>query len=324
MSARSWEAWAVWPPPNLTRTDAAARAELLAVQGYDLQLDVTDGAGHPGAAHVPVDHDRRVHLPSAGRRHLHRPDRRHRALGHAQRHRARREQPTPRTAGCRCPGWPSRTPSWSRPTAGTPTPARACTASTTPRTGRSTSTRSSSRPTPSGCSPASTSPTSRPRSRCTSTAPFDWQVVSNTGGRDDRGRPGGSQLVHFEPTKRISTYLVALIAGPYAKVTDSHEGIPLGLYCRASLAQHLDADELFRGHQAGLRLLPRGLRLPVPVRQVRPAVRPRVQRRGHGERRRGHLPGGLRLPVEGEPGRGTSGAPRRSCTSWRTCGSATW
>src|SRR4051794_14990692 len=34
--------------PNLTRTDAAARADLLAVSGYDLQLDVTDGAGHPG------------------------------------------------------------------------------------------------------------------------------------------------------------------------------------------------------------------------------------------------------------------------------------
>ncbi|MCW2683224.1 MAG: pepN, partial [Blastococcus sp.] len=34
--------------PNLTRTDAAARAELLAVQSYDIQLDVTDAAGHPG------------------------------------------------------------------------------------------------------------------------------------------------------------------------------------------------------------------------------------------------------------------------------------
>ena len=76
--------------------------------------------------------------------------------------------------------------------------------------------------------------------------------------------------------------------------------------------------------QAGLRLLPPGLRLPVPVRQVRPAVRARVQRRGHGERRRGHLPGGLRLPVEGQPGAATSGARRRCCTSWRTCGSATW
>ena len=34
--------------PNLTRTDAAARADLLAVQSYDLQLDVTDGNGRPG------------------------------------------------------------------------------------------------------------------------------------------------------------------------------------------------------------------------------------------------------------------------------------
>ena len=35
--------------PNLTRTDATSRAELLTLQSYDLQLDVTDGAGHPGA-----------------------------------------------------------------------------------------------------------------------------------------------------------------------------------------------------------------------------------------------------------------------------------
>ena len=82
-------------------------------------------------------------------------------------------------------------------------------------------------------------------------APFDWQVVSNTGGRTIEAGPGGSQLVHFEPTKRISTYLVALIAGPYAKVTDSHEGIPLGLYCRASLAKYLDPDELFRVTKQG-------------------------------------------------------------------------
>src|SRR4051794_37528660 len=35
--------------PNLTRDEATARAELLAVASYDLQLDVTDGAGHAGA-----------------------------------------------------------------------------------------------------------------------------------------------------------------------------------------------------------------------------------------------------------------------------------
>ena len=95
-------------------------------------------------------------------------------------------------------------------------------------------------------------------------APFDWQVVSNTGGRTIEAGAGGSQLVHFEPTKRISTYLVALIAGPYAKVTDSHEGIPLGLYCRASLAKYLDADELFRVTKQGFDFFHRVFDYPYP------------------------------------------------------------
>ena len=54
-----------------------------------------------------------------------------------------------------------------------------------------------------------------------------------------------------------------------------------------------------RGHPAGVRLLPRGVRHQVPVRQVRPAVRARVQGRRDGERRRGHAARGLRLPVAG-------------------------
>jgi aminopeptidase N len=74
----------------------------------------------------------------------------------------------------------------------------------------------------------------------------------------------GSQLVHFAPTKRISTYLVALVAGPYAKVTDSHDGIPLGLYCRASLAQHLDAEELFRVTKQGFDFYHRVFDYPYP------------------------------------------------------------
>src|SRR4029079_13156007 len=53
------------------------------------------------------------------------------------------------------------------------------------------------------------------------------------------------------PSKRISPYLVALIAGPYARVTDEHEGIALGLYCRASLAKFLDPEELFRVTKQG-------------------------------------------------------------------------
>ena len=97
----------------------------------------------------------------------------------------------------------------------------------------------------------------------------------------------------------MSTYITALIAGPYPHVHDEHDGIPLGLYCRALAGRAPRRRRAVRRHQAGLRLLPPGLRLPLPVRQVRPAVRAGVQRRGDGERRRGHLPGGLRLPQQG-------------------------
>src|SRR3954469_23243677 len=50
----------------------------------------------------------------------------------------------------------------------------------------------------------------------------------------------------FEPTPRQSTYITALVAGAYYSVYDEHDGIPLGLFCRQSLAEFLDADELFR------------------------------------------------------------------------------
>ncbi len=53
----------------------------------------------------------------------------------------------------------------------------------------------------------------------------------------------------------MSTYLVALIAGPYAvwndTYSDEHGEIPLGIYCRASLAPHMDAERLFTETKQG-------------------------------------------------------------------------
>jgi aminopeptidase N len=76
------------------------------------------------------------------------------------------------------------------------------------------------------------------------TAPAHWKVISNSAPAqvedDDE-----TQTVHFLPTPRISTYLTALVAGPFFQATDHHDGIDLGLYCRQSLGQFLDADELF-------------------------------------------------------------------------------
>ncbi|MEO8814136.1 MAG: aminopeptidase N [Mycobacterium sp.] len=88
----------------------------------------------------------------------------------------------------------------------------------------------------------------------TVTAPEHWQVVCNGATVDlEKGETGG---VHtFATTARISTYLVALIAGPYARWTDTyrdeHGEIPLGLFCRASLAEHMDAERLFAETKQG-------------------------------------------------------------------------
>jgi aminopeptidase N len=82
------------------------------------------------------------------------------------------------------------------------------------------------------------------------TAPKHWKVVSN--GATTSVENG----VHsFATTPRMSTYLVALIAGPYAEwkdaYTDEHGEIPLGIYCRSSLAQHMDAERLFTQTKQG-------------------------------------------------------------------------
>ncbi|SNT28829.1 aminopeptidase N [Actinacidiphila glaucinigra] len=76
-------------------------------------------------------------------------------------------------------------------------------------------------------------------------APAGWTVVSNS----PTPEPAGN-VWSFAPTPRISTYITALIAGPYHAVHSTWEGeggrsVPLGLYCRPSLAEFLDADAIF-------------------------------------------------------------------------------
>ena len=90
------------------------------------------------------------------------------------------------------------------------------------------------------------------------TAPAHWQVISNgaTAAVDTDGSGNGDVAVHtFTTTPRMSTYLVALIAGPYAvwrdTYTDQHGDIPLGIFCRASLAEFMDAERLFTETKQG-------------------------------------------------------------------------
>ncbi|HPY25245.1 MAG TPA: aminopeptidase N [Mycobacterium sp.] len=86
------------------------------------------------------------------------------------------------------------------------------------------------------------------------TAPAHWQVISN--GATIDARNDGDVVTHvFATTPKMSTYLVALIAGPYAvwrdTYHDEHGEIPLGIFCRASLAEYMDADRLFTETKQG-------------------------------------------------------------------------
>ncbi|MFI9624187.1 aminopeptidase N [Streptomyces sp. NPDC052042] len=69
------------------------------------------------------------------------------------------------------------------------------------------------------------------------TAPEGWTVLGN-GIAEHRG-DGRWTLA---PTPLISTYLVAVAAGPWHSITTEHAGLPFGIHCRRSLAPHLDAD----------------------------------------------------------------------------------
>ncbi|HZA09607.1 aminopeptidase N [Mycobacterium sp.] len=86
------------------------------------------------------------------------------------------------------------------------------------------------------------------------TAPTHWHVVSN-GAPASIDQADNAKVHTFATTPRMSTYLVALVAGPYARwhdtYTDKHGEIPLGLYCRTSLAQHMDAERLFTQTKQG-------------------------------------------------------------------------
>ncbi|MCD2195312.1 aminopeptidase N [Actinomycetospora endophytica] len=102
----------------------------------------------------------------------------------------------------------------------------------------------------------------------TALAAPSWEVISNGAKSTTTTIESGAVHHAFETTVRISTYLVALIAGPYAKWTDTysddHGTIPLGIYCRASLADHMDAERLFTETKQGFGFYHRNFGVPYP------------------------------------------------------------
>lgn len=101
------------------------------------------------------------------------------------------------------------------------------------------------------------------------TAPEKWQVVSNSPTPEPLRIGDGIAEWSFQPTLRISSYITALIAGPYSRWTDSlvsNSGrvIPLGVYCRKSLAEHMDPDQIFETTKRGFKFFEGSFDYPYP------------------------------------------------------------
>ena len=90
----------------------------------------------------------------------------------------------------------------------------------------------------------------------TVTAPASWKVISNSPTPEPVPSGEGVATWEFEPTPRISSYITALIAGPYESTfseltSASGRVIPLGIFARKSLWQYLDADYIFEKTRQG-------------------------------------------------------------------------
>jgi aminopeptidase N len=97
------------------------------------------------------------------------------------------------------------------------------------------------------------------------TAPSGWTVVSNSG--DPRTEQlGAATRWSFPDTPRLSPYNTVVNAGPLHEVRRSTEHYDLGLFARRSLAEVLerDADELFTVTEQGLRFFGDVFGMPFP------------------------------------------------------------
>ncbi|MCU1405697.1 MAG: pepN [Glaciihabitans sp.] len=90
----------------------------------------------------------------------------------------------------------------------------------------------------------------------TVTAPSAWEVVSNSVTPQPEMLDDSRSVWSFSPTQVMSSYITALVAGPYSVIRSeltSTDGrvIPLGLFARKSLSEFLDADYIFEKTRQG-------------------------------------------------------------------------
>ena len=100
------------------------------------------------------------------------------------------------------------------------------------------------------------------------TAPEHWQVVSNTATPLSSPVRAGVARWDFDTTMPMSTYITALVAGPYHVVRDEYAGphgtYPLGVFCRSSMSPHLDAERILEETKQGFAFFEEAFGHPYP------------------------------------------------------------
>ncbi|RCK69254.1 aminopeptidase N [Desertihabitans brevis] len=98
--------------------------------------------------------------------------------------------------------------------------------------------------------------------------PAGWTVASNAPSVEPTDVAEGLQRWDFTPTLRISTYITALVAGSYHRVTDTYTGVhgdvPLSLLCRQSKVADLDAERILATTKAGFDVFEQHFGTPYP------------------------------------------------------------
>ena len=102
----------------------------------------------------------------------------------------------------------------------------------------------------------------------TVTAPAAWTVTSNSGDADVE-ELGAARRWTFPDTPPLSTYNTVINAGPFHEVRRAVDGHSLGLYARRSLAEVLDrdAEEIFTLTRQGLAFYAEAFAMPFPQRR---------------------------------------------------------
>lgn len=90
--------------------------------------------------------------------------------------------------------------------------------------------------------------------RISTITPKHWAVLSNYGVESEKEIDADRKFIQFAESQVISTYVTAIVAGPYQSVHDEYKGektIPLGIYARKSFFKHVDAENIFEVTKQG-------------------------------------------------------------------------